>query len=170
MNRFSRIGFGSCLSLLAAVAEAQQNPPTTPAPTERLQALMNGSQICTPLKMSLKDAAALLNKTVSGLIPDTAIGIDKNDHRVTQADVTDTAATISGNLGCVPSDQAVPFKPPFNLNPSDFRLGDNFRCTAVIASRQVTTMTCTTSGAIGQAITQVTNLNDQMKQLLQQML
>lgn len=140
-------------------AQAQDGPA--------IQAAMNNSQLCSPIKMSLKDLAGLIGVNLPALIPDTNLGIDKNRHVVSNFAITATSASISGTLGCQPSDEAVPFKPPFNLNPDNFRLTDNFNCSAVITNKQVTSMNCTTSGEIGKVIAKSVNINDQMRQILQ---
>ena len=156
---------GLFTSVTVTVVHAQ--PPT---PVERLRTLMNSSQLCAPVKMGIKDLAKLVGVSLPALLPDTNIGIDKNDHEVTRADITDSTAAISGKYGCVPSDQAVPFQPPFNLKPSDFRLTDSFQCQGTIANKQVTAMACTNSGEIGKIIAGASDVNTQMKQLVQQML
>src|SRR4051794_30593103 len=107
MKMPTRIVLALACPCLATTAQAQDGPA--------IQTAMNNSQLCSPIKLSLKDLAGLLGVNLPPLIPDTNLGIDKNRHVVSNFAITATSASISGTLGCQPSDEAVPFKPPFNL-------------------------------------------------------
>lgn len=137
------------------------------ADVAKLQKAMNDAQICKPIKLNTKDFRKLLPIHIPDIIPDADIGVDKDFHVVKSFDVTATSAKVTGTYGCQPSDEAVPFKAPFNQKPEDWRLTDNFECDAQISGKTVSSTTCKNSGEIGKVIANATNVNDKMKGAIQ---
>ncbi|GJE50968.1 hypothetical protein GOFOIKOB_4022 [Methylobacterium tardum] len=140
---------------------------TQAADVAKLQKAMNDAQICKPVKLNTKEIRKLLPIKIPDAIPDTDIGIDKDFHVVKSFDVTASSAKVMGTYGCQPSDEAVPFKPPFSQKPEDWRLTDNFECEAQISGTTVSSATCKNSGEVGKIIAAATNVNEKMKGAIQ---
>ncbi|MGT2482369.1 hypothetical protein ACU4GR_33860 (plasmid) [Methylobacterium oryzae CBMB20] len=128
---------------------------------------MNEAKICEPIKLNTSAIRKLIPYKIPDVIPDTNIGIDKDFHVVKSFEVTGASAKVEGTYGCQPSDEAVPFKPPFNEKPENWRLTDNFECQAQINGKTVNSVTCTNSGEVGKVISTATNVNEKMKGAIQ---
>lgn len=133
----------------------------------KLKQLMNDSEICKPLKLNTETIRKLIPYKIPDIIPNADIGIDKNRHEVSSFVLNDTSAKIVGTYGCQPSDEAVPFKAPFNENPDNWRITDNFECNATISAKTINSISCKNSGEGGKLIALLTKVDDQMKAILQ---
>jgi hypothetical protein len=138
-----------------------------------LEAKLNQSSICTPLKFDVKDVAKLLGISVPNTpIPiDTTVGWDQNTHKVKSV-VVNTSHKLSADLelGCQPSSEGAVLK-ILNITPAQVRLRESVSCTATVgADGSVPNLVCKPSGEVGKLLGAITNLNGQLRPIFQAVL
>jgi hypothetical protein len=138
-----------------------------------LEAKLNQSQICAPLKFDVIDVAKLLGLSIPDIpIPvDTTIGWDKNEHTVISLAVNvDHKLSSTLELGCQPSSEAAVLK-ILNLTPDQVRLRENVSCNATVGQDgSVPNLMCNPSGEAGKLLGAITDLNGQLKPIFQAVL
>jgi hypothetical protein len=131
---------------------------------------LNESAICAPIKFDFKAVASALGFGLPETLNfvDTNIGWDKNAHDV-ESFTVDTNRNMRATLdiGCEPSPQGEVMILS-GKQPSDVRLTEKVNCEATVGqSDDVPDLDCKPSGAIGQLLGKINDLNAQLKPAFQ---
>lgn len=134
-----------------------------------LEARLNHSDFCTPLKFDAVDVARLLGYSIPDIPLKVEVGWDKNSHTVARFTV-DAGRKLEADLqiGCEPGPTSAGVLELLDLEPKELRLSDTVICAGTVgADGVIAELVCKPTDKIGRILARITDLSGQLKPIFQ---